>query len=256
MNSVMKKIKYINPPNENTYGKYREYLRVSSDYSCAYCTITESESPGATFNIDHFRPVKYFPQLKTTCINLRYSCPRCNSYKRDNWILERNGCIKDCIKCQTKVCTKNIFRFIDCLEEEPDSFIELNNSGELRAINGSKPAEYTIKYLRLNRTQLIKLRNVRRFLELWKQELLQSLIKSDEQIKSIELQFKEFNVMYPEDNIGEYKTEDQLLVKMARIQFEMLLTQAKRSKDFVESEIRRLEYVSEKRLSSDSDNID
>lgn len=91
---------------------------------------------------------------------------------------------------------------------------------------------------------------------LWKKELLQSLINSEDQIKNIELQFKEFKVMYPEDDVSEYKTENQLLIKMARIQFDMLLTQAKRSKDFVESEISRLEYVSDKRLSSDSDNID
>lgn len=252
----MKKIQYSNIPSENSYGKYREYLRINSDYSCVYCTITESESPGATFNIDHFRPVRYFPHLKTSCLNLRYSCPRCNSHKRDNWISDKDGCIKDCGKCQTKVCAKNIFRFIDCLQEDPVNFIELNDLGELGVINGSKPAEYTIKYLRLNRSQLIKLRNVRRFLELWKSELSQMLIKAEDQIKNIESQFKEFIIMYSEDDNKEYNTENQLIIRMARIQFDMLLIQANRSKDFVKSEIKRLEYVSEKRLHSDSKNID
>lgn len=251
----MKKIEYNNIPSENSYEKYREFLRISSDYSCVYCTIKESESPGATFNIDHFRPVKYFPQLKLKCENLRYSCPRCNSYKRDNWIKDKDGCIKDCIKCNTKACTKNVFRFIDCLVEDPNDYIELNDLCELISINDSKVAEYTIKYLRLNRKQLIKLRNVRKFLELWKQELFQSLKESEKQIKNIESQFNEFNVVYPEDETIEYKTEVQLLIKLARIQFDILLTQAKHSKEFVESEIYRLEYILEKRKNSDSDNI-
>ncbi len=252
----MKKLEYNNVPNENSYEKYREYLRINSDYSCAYCTITESESPGGTFNLDHFRPKKYFPQLKTNCFNLRYSCPRCNSYKRDHWISKDVGCINNCEECQTNVCTKDVFRFIDCLLEEPSDFIKLDGGGKLKAINGSKPAEYTIKYLRLNRDQLMKLRNVRRFLELWKQDLLQMLIKSKDQIINIELQLDEFNAIHTQDNYVEYKKEDQLLVKVARIQFDMLLLQARHSKDFIEAELNRIEYISNKRLSSDSSAIE
>lgn len=251
----MKKLQYNNVPSESVYGNYREYLRASSDYSCAYCTITESESSGATFNIDHFRPVKYFPHLKTKCINLRYSCPRCNSYKRDKWISKEDGCINDCEKCKTNICTKDILRFIDCLQEDPANFIEEGDCGELKVINSSKPAEYTIKYLRLNRAQLIKLRNVRRFLELWKQELLKMLEQVKQQIKDIEFQLDEFNEIYSRGTNIKMKHEEQLLIKVAKLQFDMLLLQAKHSKEFVEAELSRLEYISDKRLSSDTSNI-
>lgn len=252
MNSIMKKLQYTKVPSENNYQKYREYIRVNSDYSCAYCTITESESPGATFNLDHFRPVKYFLHLKTDCNNLRYACPRCNSYKRDNWIPKEIGCINNCESCKTKICTRNIYRFIDCLKEEPNNFIEMDVSGELKVINGSKPAIYTIKCLRLNRAQLIKLRSVRRFLELWRQELLQMLEEVKNQIVDIELQFNEFNTIFSKGKFIKLKDEEQLLIEVAKIQFEMLFLQAHHSKDFIESELQRLEYISDMRLGSDT----
>ena len=63
-NGIMPKLEYLNPPKYDQYSKYREYLRKATDFSCAYCTISESESPGATFNIDHFRPQKEFPSLE------------------------------------------------------------------------------------------------------------------------------------------------------------------------------------------------
>lgn len=71
-NGIMPKLEYLNPPKYDQYSKYREYLRKATDFSCAYCTISESESPGATFNIDHFRPQKEFPSLEASCENLRY----------------------------------------------------------------------------------------------------------------------------------------------------------------------------------------
>lgn len=98
-NGIMPKLEYLNPPKYDQYPKYRDYLRKVTDFSCAYCTISESESPGATFNIDHFRPQKEFPSLEASCENLRYTCPRCNSYKRSRWIQRTAGCIRDCKTC-------------------------------------------------------------------------------------------------------------------------------------------------------------
>lgn len=101
-NGIMPKLEYLNPPKYDQYPKYRDYLRKVTDFSCAYCTISESESPGATFNIDHFRPQKEFPSLEASCENLRYTCPRCNSYKRSRWIQRTAGCIRDCKTCTTQ----------------------------------------------------------------------------------------------------------------------------------------------------------
>lgn len=251
----MKKLKYTNIPSESPYGKYREYLRVVSEYSCTYCTITESESSGATFNIDHFRPQKYFPSLKDVCTNLRYACPRCNSYKKDNWISKTAGCIKDCFACNNKVCISDVHRFIDCLNEEPDKLIELNGKGELVPINGSKPAEYTIRYLRLNRAQLIKLRNVRRFIELWRQELLDMIKQAQNQIEDFEKQQKDFDLDSEINMSNNDLSKMKYFKKIASIQFDMLLLQARHFKDFLEAELGRLDYLSEKHTGADNTNI-
>ena len=132
-NGIMPKLEYLNPPKYDQYPKYRDYLRKVTDFSCAYCTISESESPGATFNIDHFRPQKEFPSLEASCENLRYTCPRCNSYKRSRWIQRTAGCIRDCKTCTTHVCKENIPRFIDTLKELPSEHIFLNEDDMLCA---------------------------------------------------------------------------------------------------------------------------
>ena len=113
----IEKLQYSNPPSYKTIKSYRPYLREVSKYTCSYCGISEAECSGATFNIDHFRPQTLFPDFSTTCSNLRYSCPRCNSYKSDNWITKEQGCIRNCAQCSNKVCTQDIARFIDTLNE-------------------------------------------------------------------------------------------------------------------------------------------
>lgn len=185
IDAVMPKLKYLNPPKYKTFSSYREYLRKSANYSCAYCTISESESPGATFNIEHFRPQKYFSRLKSECGNLRYSCPRCNSYKGDLWISETDGCHRNCEECNEHACQENIDRFIDAMQEEPSEVIFLGEDDKLYAYNGSKPANYTIQYLRLNRAQLIKLRHVRRFMDSWLLELEDKRKKAIEYLESL-----------------------------------------------------------------------
>ena len=191
--------------------------------------------------------------MKTYCHNLRYSCPRCNSYKRDNWITIKDGCIRDCEKCQTKICTTDIYRFINCLHENPTDYLELNDSCELISIQGSKPAEYTIQYLRLNRTQLVKLRRVRRFVKLWKQELLQSQINAQENILRIIEQINDFNLLYS-NNYENHTSKESLLLELSKMQFDMLLDQAKHFKELIENELSNLEFIEGKRLGSDSIN--
>ena len=183
--SVMHQLIYANPPTYSRYSQYRDYLRSVSQYACAYCTITESENPGATFNIEHFRPEALFPSLKSTCQNLRYSCPRCNSYKSDRWIPVDKGCIRDCQKCEQKACKDNIDRFVDVLSEDPTGMLYLGEDNKLHAFSSSKPADYTIKYLRLNRDQLIKLRHVRRFMDSWQKDLVAKKKDAEEKLVKI-----------------------------------------------------------------------
>lgn len=161
MNTFFKKITYSNPPKYDKPEKYRDYIAKNSDYSCAYCSLMESENLGATFNIDHFKPKALFPLLYAECENLRYSCPRCNSYKRAKWITIEQGCRRKCTSCTNRVCKDDIPRFIDCLEEDPNEIFEVSSDFKLLVKNNSKVAQYTIDALRLNRVQLIKMRYAR-----------------------------------------------------------------------------------------------
>ena len=171
MELPIRKIDYLDPPTYKTVNSYRPYLRNVSDYSCLYCGTYEAESCGATFTIDHFRPKSLFEDLVSECNNLRYSCPRCNSYKSNLWITKEQGCIRDCNKCENKSCKENIQRFVDVIVEDPTEIMYLSDDNKICAYEGSNVAQYTIDYLRLNRIQLIRLRHIRRFMEDWENEL-------------------------------------------------------------------------------------
>lgn len=244
----MPKLEYPNPPQYDKYPQYREYLRKATNYSCAYCTISESESPGATFNIDHFRPKKEFPNLESLCDNLRYSCPRCNSYKRNKWIRIEAGCNRKCNTCTTHVCEDNIPRFIDPLKEPPSEHLFLNDDDTLCAYTSSKPANYTISYLRLNRTQLIKLRHTRRFMDSWYEDLSQKRKSALKRLSELEAQKQEFLVQESHD-----ASSPNLYVDMLKTMYEMVTTIAEQSVLMIDEELHKLSILMEKRSGSDEE---
>ena len=218
MNIPMKKIVYVSPPKYDSPEKYREYIAKSCNYSCVYCSLMESESIGATFNIDHFKPKALFPTLYSECENLRYSCPRCNSYKRAKWISIEQGCERNCDSCKKQICKEDIPRFIDCLIEDPKDFFYMSDSYEVLAKNSSKVAEYTIDTLRLNRVQLKKMRHVR--------EDIDRIISDIESAKkNLEMRKKKIlsaKVVF--NDIKEKKSGEQDLIMIIGILFEMMLT--------------------------------
>lgn len=246
--SVMRQLIYSDPPTYSRHSQYRDYLRSASQYACSYCTITESENPGATFNIDHFRPESLFPSLKSTCQNLRYSCPRCNSYKSDHWISVHNGCVRDCEKCEQKSCKDNIARFIDVLSEDPATMLYLGEDNKLHAFSGSKPADYTIKYLRLNREQLIKLRYVRRFMDSWHKDLIAQKKDAEEKLARI----KEEQKIFLDQEIVASTQKEQQCVEAMKTMYEMLVLTAEQSLFQIEQEIERLGKLITYRTGSDS----
>ena len=246
--SVMHQLVYANPPTYGRYSQYRDYLRSASQYACAYCTITESENPGATFNIDHFRPEALFPSLKSTCQNLRYSCPRCNSYKSKHWIPVENGCIRDCGKCKQKACKGNIARFIDVLTEDPTAMLYLGEDNKLYAFSGSKPADYTIKYLRLNREQLIKLRHIRRFMDSWQKDLTEKKMHAEEKLQKI----KDEQRSFLDQNITASTQKEQKCLDAMKMMYEMLVLTAEQSLLQIKQEIERLNKLMSFRTGSDS----
>lgn len=246
-NGIMPKLVYLDPPTYSKYGHYRSYLRTASKHSCTYCTISESESPGATFNIDHFRPQEKFPLLNTKCENLRYACPRCNSYKRNNWIEESQGCIRSCEVCTNKVCDKNIPRFIDSLVEEPDEHLFLDGNDLLQVKGGSKPAEYTIKFLRLNRAQLVKLRHVRRFMDSWLNELKSEKEKAEDRLRELTQRKIELALVMEKQN----SSDSEVYCKMLETLHEIMLTHVQQNIIFIDEEISRLERLMQFRCGSD-----
>ena len=246
--SVMHQLIYANPPKYDRYPQYRDYLRSASQYACAYCTITESENPGATFNIEHFRPEALFPSLKSTCLNLRYSCPRCNSYKSKHWIPVESGCIRNCQSCAQKACKNNIERFIDVLTEDPATMLYLGDDNKLHAFSGSKPADYTIKYLRLNREQLIKLRYVRRFMDSWRKDLVEKKKDAEEKLAKINDEQKRFL----EQNIVAFTQKEQQCLAAMSTMYELLVLTAEQSLFQIEQEIVRLNRLMSCRTGSDA----
>lgn len=248
----MKKLDYTNVPEIKSYKskKCRQYLRSTTNYSCAYCTITESEAPSATFHIEHFRPQAKFPQLENTANNLRYACPRCNLIKGEHWISRADGCIRNCEKCNTRICHENIFRLIDNLTENPCEHLVLLDNDRLEEVKGSKPGLHTIKYLRLNRAQLIKLRRTRRFLQLWKEELEKRKKTAEEKILLIKSEYIKFEDLKKPDPKSD-DNECQQLLDIIILLFDMLSEQANYSLTFIDNELEKVEKLLEIRSEPD-----
>ena len=240
MNSSIKKITYDNPPKYDLPEKYRDYIAKNCNYSCVYCSLMESENLGATFNIDHFKPKVLFPSLFADCENLRYSCPRCNSYKRAKWISEEDGCSRKCDSCINKVCKTDIPRFVDCLNEDPDDYFFVSSDYKILGKNNSKVAQYTIDALRLNRLQLVKMRRVR-----------DELNKLRFDIKSIKnnLKTRRAKVSSSKANFDEYKENSRGnddLIGAIEILFEMIILHIEQEETYLDHLEKRIDKLIKK----------
>jgi hypothetical protein len=138
------------PPAFTDYRHYKPYLRLDFLHRCAYCLLHEGDGPGGFqwFSIDHFRPRKRFPLLETTYENLYYACPWCNRAKSDTW--------------PTPDESKRGYEFVDpCLE---DLYLKhsVTDKNTGRVEPRSKPGDFTIRNIKLNRPIFMHLRK-RRF---------------------------------------------------------------------------------------------
>lgn len=66
------------------YGEYLDILKEDFANICGYCGKSESVTKNA-FEIDHFIPKKYAPDLEEEYSNLVYSCYECNRKKASKW---------------------------------------------------------------------------------------------------------------------------------------------------------------------------
>jgi hypothetical protein len=129
------------------YHAYRDFLRLDFYYACAYCSITEIEATGISFQIDHYYPIEVFPQLASNYDNLMWSCQICNRYKSNYYPDEedlRIGYV--------------IIRIDKC---DPRGHLEADADGVMIKAK-TKTGEFNIQWLDLNRRQLRRLREYRR----------------------------------------------------------------------------------------------
>jgi hypothetical protein len=131
-------------PVDLQYAEYREYLRYDFFYSCAYCTIGESEASGIAFTIDHYEPRTKNPSLLNDYGNLIYCCNPCNTYKSSRAPSQQE---------QSKG-----YRFF---RPDTDVFEHHFQKKDLLLEEKSPVGFYTLHAVNLNRQQLRRLRKLR-----------------------------------------------------------------------------------------------
>lgn len=132
------------PLSTTNYRRFRLYIREDFSGCCAYCLLPEVLAGGEeNFELDHFKPQSLFSHLVHSYENLYYSCHACNNIKRNSW--------------PTKQLLDQGYRFIDTCREDFSTHFKLSG-GRWQPI--SRPGEYSEHRLRLNRTHLVKLRQI------------------------------------------------------------------------------------------------
>jgi hypothetical protein len=74
-----------NPPVFGDYKKYKPYLKREFFDVCIYCRTPDKLKGSDNYGVEHYKPKKQFPYLKTDYTNLLYACNTCNRRKRDTW---------------------------------------------------------------------------------------------------------------------------------------------------------------------------
>jgi HNH endonuclease len=122
----------------------REQVRHRAQYACEFCGTTEIDA-GGMLTIDHFQPRA--KAGSDTLENLSYACIACNQYKQNYWP-----------RTETAPILWNPRQ-----ESASQHFVE-QEDGQLTALTPT--GIFTIKRLRLNRSQLIAARLLQRYQEL------------------------------------------------------------------------------------------
>lgn len=137
-----------NVPEVAHYGEYKRYLRYDFYYSCAYCTIAETEAQTIRFTIDHYEPVSSSPGLEREYSNLMYACDACNTLKGDLWP-----------PAEAQAAGSRYFR--------PDADIFTQHFSSKVTLKGvelegkTAVGEFSIEQIDLNRQVLLRLRQMR-----------------------------------------------------------------------------------------------
>lgn len=130
---------------------YRDDLRIDFYFSCGYCSITEIEAAGLSFQIDHYLPIEKYSDKEDDYLNLIYSCQKCNRNKSD-FFPGKDG-------------FPDTYHIIRPDEEDPREHYDLENN-ELKGITDL--GKFNIQYLNLNRKALQTIRSLRE--RLWQSQ--------------------------------------------------------------------------------------
>lgn len=128
-----------------SFSEYRKVLRFDFYYSCAYCTMTESEASAVRFVIDHYEPQVARPELVDDYDNLMYCCDECNSRKSD--------------RVPSETALNNGMRFFRPDQDRYEEHFRLNG----QRVDAKTPiGVYTKNALDLDRLSLRRIRDLRR----------------------------------------------------------------------------------------------
>jgi hypothetical protein len=117
----------------------REQVRRRAQYACEFCGTTEIDA-GGTLTIDHFQPRTKAGSDELE--NLIYACIACNQYKQGYW-----------------PSTEASLPLWNPRQEPASQHFVDDEDGQLRSLTAT--GVFTIKRLRLNRSQLIAARQRR-----------------------------------------------------------------------------------------------
>ncbi len=126
------------------YSSYRQSLRRDFIYSCGYCSLSEYEAQGLSFQIDHYEPQSARPDLEDTYVNLMYACDECNRLKTD--------------LTPPPDAFANGYRFY---RPDADIWDEHFTASGHRIDPTSNVGEFSVEALDLNRQSLRRLRDIR-----------------------------------------------------------------------------------------------
>lgn len=150
---LIRKLSY----DKNQFGKYykysyyREAILDDCKKRCVYCDIVLKEHGFEGMQLDHFRPQDYFKMLTNDPLNLVIACPKCNRLKSNHWPCDKNDPLKP--------SHDGNVGFLDPFNEDFSKYFEVHEDGILNSL--SKPADYLIELLDLNRTSRVLLRRRR-----------------------------------------------------------------------------------------------
>ncbi len=153
-------------PSGLPYPKYKPYLQRDFFYSCAYCTICESEATAIRLTIDHYEPKTARPDLVNDYSNLMYACDCCNQRKGN--------------RCPPPSARAAGIRFFRPDNDLRTDHFQLNG---MRLDAKSEIGDYSIEAIDLNRLELRKLRDLR-----------QRLTKCDELVAEGVLALRRFHI--------------------------------------------------------------